>query len=120
METGPREAERLRTTPGQPDTFWCSHGPGWALAGMTWSWWGRGWPARPRHCGRRGGGWGCWGWTGPGWGKADADNNSHRRQRGLPADRARGSGRAGALVADRLADGHRLPRAGTNHRGGAG
>jgi 2-polyprenyl-6-methoxyphenol hydroxylase-like FAD-dependent oxidoreductase len=26
-------AERLRTTPDQPNTFWCSHGPGWALAG---------------------------------------------------------------------------------------
>jgi 2-polyprenyl-6-methoxyphenol hydroxylase-like FAD-dependent oxidoreductase len=28
-----RRAERLRTTPGQPNTFRCSHGPGWALAG---------------------------------------------------------------------------------------
>src|SRR5260370_37691709 len=26
-------AERLRTTPDQPNTFRCSHGPGWALAG---------------------------------------------------------------------------------------
>ena len=25
--------ERLRTTPDQPNTFRCSHGPGWALAG---------------------------------------------------------------------------------------
>src|SRR5262245_50473437 len=28
-----RRAERLRTTPDQPNTFRCSHGPGWALAG---------------------------------------------------------------------------------------
>jgi 2-polyprenyl-6-methoxyphenol hydroxylase-like FAD-dependent oxidoreductase len=26
-------AERLRTTPDQPNTFRCPHGPGWALAG---------------------------------------------------------------------------------------
>jgi 2-polyprenyl-6-methoxyphenol hydroxylase-like FAD-dependent oxidoreductase len=26
-------AERLRTTPDQPNTFRCSHGPGWALVG---------------------------------------------------------------------------------------
>src|SRR5262249_22379197 len=26
-------AERLRTTPDQPNTFRCSHGPGWPLAG---------------------------------------------------------------------------------------
>jgi 2-polyprenyl-6-methoxyphenol hydroxylase-like FAD-dependent oxidoreductase len=26
-------AERLRTTPDQPNTFRCAHGPGWALAG---------------------------------------------------------------------------------------
>jgi len=28
-----KRAERLRTTPDQPNTFRCSHGPGWALAG---------------------------------------------------------------------------------------
>src|SRR5260221_14499186 len=28
-----RRAERLRATPDQPNTFRCSHGPGWALAG---------------------------------------------------------------------------------------
>src|SRR5262249_25994106 len=28
-----RRAERLRTTPDQPNRFRCSHGPGWALAG---------------------------------------------------------------------------------------
>ena len=28
-----RRAERLRTTPDQPNTFRCPHGPGWALAG---------------------------------------------------------------------------------------
>ena len=28
-----QRAERLRTTPDQPNTFRCSHGPGWALAG---------------------------------------------------------------------------------------
>jgi 2-polyprenyl-6-methoxyphenol hydroxylase-like FAD-dependent oxidoreductase len=28
-----RRAERLRTSPDQPNTFRCSHGPGWALAG---------------------------------------------------------------------------------------
>jgi 2-polyprenyl-6-methoxyphenol hydroxylase-like FAD-dependent oxidoreductase len=28
-----RRAERLRTAPDQPNTFRCSHGPGWALAG---------------------------------------------------------------------------------------
>jgi 2-polyprenyl-6-methoxyphenol hydroxylase-like FAD-dependent oxidoreductase len=28
-----RRVERLRTTPDQPNTFRCSHGPGWALAG---------------------------------------------------------------------------------------
>jgi 2-polyprenyl-6-methoxyphenol hydroxylase-like FAD-dependent oxidoreductase len=32
IRTGSR-AERLRTTPDQPNTFRCSHGPGWALAG---------------------------------------------------------------------------------------
>jgi 2-polyprenyl-6-methoxyphenol hydroxylase-like FAD-dependent oxidoreductase len=30
---GGRRAERLRTTPDQPNTFRCPHGPGWALAG---------------------------------------------------------------------------------------
>jgi 2-polyprenyl-6-methoxyphenol hydroxylase-like FAD-dependent oxidoreductase len=30
---GGRRAERLRTTPDQPNTFRRSHGPGWALAG---------------------------------------------------------------------------------------
>jgi 2-polyprenyl-6-methoxyphenol hydroxylase-like FAD-dependent oxidoreductase len=30
---GGRRAERLRTTPDQPNTFRCSHGAGWALAG---------------------------------------------------------------------------------------
>ena len=30
---GGRRAERLRTTPDQPNTFRCSHGSGWALAG---------------------------------------------------------------------------------------
>src|SRR6266851_7294090 len=30
---GGRRVERLRTTPDQPNTFRCSHGPGWALAG---------------------------------------------------------------------------------------
>jgi 2-polyprenyl-6-methoxyphenol hydroxylase-like FAD-dependent oxidoreductase len=30
---GGARAERLRTTPDQPNTFRCSHGPGWALAG---------------------------------------------------------------------------------------
>src|SRR5262245_2341700 len=30
---GGSRAERLRTTPDQPNTFRCSHGPGWALAG---------------------------------------------------------------------------------------
>jgi 2-polyprenyl-6-methoxyphenol hydroxylase-like FAD-dependent oxidoreductase len=30
---GGTRAERLRTTPEQPNTFRCSHGPGWALAG---------------------------------------------------------------------------------------
>jgi 2-polyprenyl-6-methoxyphenol hydroxylase-like FAD-dependent oxidoreductase len=28
-----KRVERLRTTPDQPNTFRCSHGPGWALAG---------------------------------------------------------------------------------------
>ncbi len=28
-----KRAERLRTTPDQPNTFRCAHGPGWALAG---------------------------------------------------------------------------------------
>src|SRR5215831_12525132 len=32
VRSGSRE-ERLRTTPDQPNTFRCSHGPGWALAG---------------------------------------------------------------------------------------
>jgi len=32
LRSGTR-AERLRTTPDQPNTFRCSHGPGWALAG---------------------------------------------------------------------------------------
>jgi 2-polyprenyl-6-methoxyphenol hydroxylase-like FAD-dependent oxidoreductase len=30
---GGTRAERLRTTPDQPNTFRCPHGPGWALAG---------------------------------------------------------------------------------------
>jgi 2-polyprenyl-6-methoxyphenol hydroxylase-like FAD-dependent oxidoreductase len=30
---GGSRAERLRTTPDQPNTFRCPHGPGWALAG---------------------------------------------------------------------------------------
>src|SRR5215469_9258872 len=49
--------------------------------------------------------------TFPGPVKTDAEGDSRHGQRGLPRDRPRGGGRADSLVADRVADGRRLPGA---------